>query len=1773
MDIKKINLLFFIFILSLASAMSVSATQSTDRTDYYYNGTYYFTDGLESTDIAFNGTPITINGSSAFDYGWSDADAMGTAVYDSTRSSLGTYSLKLDAPNSIASIIIQNSTFAGIVSLRWYDNGGSQTSGFYVYGTAIRMSFIYTSDFSPTNYYYYANSSWYDSGITRLAGTWLNITFNFSGSDIACKVNGIDIASASKDAGGLDNIKLYSGDLGSWFDEIFITNTGEIPQTPLVEIGTPENPFIITTPAELDAMRDNLTVSYALGNDIDMGSWGNWTPVGDWTNYFEGTFDGRGHTISNLYIPVFDNGEIGGWGFFGSIDSSAFIKNVNFENLYIQRTDETGGYGECCVGTLAGAVDGEVSITQNVHVTGRIDVPTLKYVGGFYGYLSGGNIYNSSFEGNISADMHIGGFSGEFYGTYLNDSYTKGKINATSIDTETEIGGLFGEVQADATITDSYSQMDVQVEYSDNTLRGIGGLIGFSKSYTVNVNDVYYAGFINIITTNGTVPVYNIAGGGTVICNNVYYIESTGISGDGCSSGTATNLSIVQAKQESSYTGFDFTNIWGINEGASYPYFLWNPVEEAPSIVTYEDTFIRPNNTILDKNWTEVMGTSWRIEDNSLMTTTAADEAFLNLTSYWGVNMSYLYFKWNGTTDISTMYAFIGYNDYPGGNPRNDHYYNYPGDYLMFSDNKDSLECSFDIYNDAGILGYQTVAESLCPDVGGIAVYEVNISDFNTTHRQIRAWKQGINALNVTMVKGSEMQSNLRPTIGFYTAEELTIYNMYVEMNIEEAPPAECTDDENCSLCMKCSGGSCVNELSNEDAKSECNVSTTCSGYAVQEYNGLCNGAGACNTSAITDCPTCQVCSAGSCANELSSEDLKDDCSQSYLGCVNNYTMHGDNGLCDGAGVCDADTGIWNVSVGNVCIESSVNKWNIDERISNGLVTEDTYLTPSVFYKDSTWYLISGNEDGVFLGFNWTEAGWQQDNGSIIGLTDVGQASSPSVFYKDSTWYLISGSYYNQPAPYHFFGFNWTGSAWQQDDGIILGLDITGSSLIPSVFYKDSTWHLITGVNNGTFYGFNWTGTTWQEDDGIVNGLGYIGQYNAPSIFEKDGTWYLIAGAEGDFYGFNWTGSTWQQDDGIVGGLSAWDGVALSVFEKDGTWYFITGNSTEFFGFNWASVSDTNPTSEVNCGIWSNCVQYAASADQYYIGYAGDGTSTCVDIDWQSTGSFWNVSLEGYLIDTTEKVENCSESDYSVYVNITYPENLQLINGTSDYPVEINGTISSIDNIDKIWINDSRFRLILSYIDFDTFSRTSSGDIGNSEYMGAYWNQYVWFAGWGIISDGFFRSGSTYLNITSSDSITISLRANFSSDGGTRFTVGKHGAIWDTCGLEANSNYFYTSATINYISPSIQTQLVAYNTGQMYNLSIFANSSTDKCYYTIDGVLYDNSGNGYSFLVSTTSLDRVNIVSLNYQCDGCSVDTRIEDIFICEGNNSGCYTKNPYDISEFSFINNTALTDGNYSVTIYANNSVGMLGNDSVTFNFEDLYHEAIAQILNSSCNATMPVQASTVNMPISFSIKAVGGNNNLSAAAAQIKLDSNIFQGTCTITPTGDVDSRADCNITMQYYYPAGLYDLNVSIYDGFFHNTTYLLNTSYCEYYQLLSSKVSLDSVSFAIMTPGMVNVSAQLPLMINNTGNTLLQVGIIAYDLTGSVLSGYSLPASNFRVNTVNDAVSSIVLENNTQRSLNYNISGGNTVNLYFFATIPRDIYPQMYYSLLPWSITTS
>jgi hypothetical protein len=69
---------------------------------------------------------------------------------------------------------------------------------------------------------------------------------------------------------------------------------------------------------------------------------------------------------------------------------------------------------------------------------------------------------------------------------------------------------------------------------------------------------------------------------------------------------------------------------------------------------------------------------------------------------------------------------------------------------------------------------------------------------------------------------------------------------------------------------------------------------------------------------------------------------------------------------------------------------------------------------------------------------------------------------------------------------------------------------------------------------------------------------------------------------------------------------------------------------------------NTNPSASVHCGEpLYNCVEGRRIAYQFYLGYAGDSTSTCTSTGWVRTGTNYTAPT-GYVISPTEKAVSCS---------------------------------------------------------------------------------------------------------------------------------------------------------------------------------------------------------------------------------------------------------------------------------------------------------------------------------------------------------------------------------------------------------------------------------------------------------------------------------------------------------------------------------------------------
>ncbi len=301
--------------------------------------------------------------------------------------------------------------------------------------------------------------------------------------------------------------------------------------------------------------------------------------------------------------------------------------------------------------------------------------------------------------------------------------------------------------------------------------------------------------------------------------------------------------------------------------------------------------------------------------------------------------------------------------------------------------------------------------------------------------------------------------------------------------------------------------------------------------------------------------------------------------------------------------------------------------------------TTGCYWVNYTWQAGSGWHLIAGGMDGSFHGYNWTGSAWQNDSVIVSNLPGGGNYSAPTVFQKYGTWYLIAGGMDGS-----FRGYNWTGSAWQNDSVIVSGLTGGGNYSAPTVFQKNGTWHLISGEMDGSFRGYNWTNSAWQNDSAIASGLPDAslpdaGDHSTPTVFQKDGTWHLIAGEMGGgFRGYNWTNSTWQSDSVIAGGLSnVGNYSAPSVFQKDGRWYLIAGEAGGgFYGYNWTGSS------------WQNDSAIASRLPDV----GNNSTLAVFDMGSNVTDSY-NISVNGDWYNGTTNTSINETVSPSGWVNIT----------------------------------------------------------------------------------------------------------------------------------------------------------------------------------------------------------------------------------------------------------------------------------------------------------------------------------------------------------------------------------------------------------------------------------------------------------------------------------------------------------------------------------------
>lgn len=347
--------------------------------------------------------------------------------------------------------------------------------------------------------------------------------------------------------------------------------------------GTSGDPYIITTLSELNEIQDDLTAYYELANDIDASDTVNWNGGAGWVpiGSFGGSLDGKGYTISELYINRPSTDEVGLFGYIGNF-SGDMLQNFNLTDVDITGQDRVGGViGRGVITTsltknissitVTGEVTGRLYVGGFVGWTGILsgDVPAKNYfydcgatvtvtgttyVGGFVGYSSlsgssGRDIYYEGCyaKGVVSGDDNVGGFVGfsgcdvnAGLGNHYTDCYAQGNVSATA-SAGNNAGGFFG-----------YHRRAYDIRcYSTGVVSGhadyIGGFVGYWDNNTNRFEDCFWDETKNSGLTDRA--------GGSI----------TNVEGKTTS----------EMQQQSTFTNYDFDTVWIIKEGEDYAELRW----------------------------------------------------------------------------------------------------------------------------------------------------------------------------------------------------------------------------------------------------------------------------------------------------------------------------------------------------------------------------------------------------------------------------------------------------------------------------------------------------------------------------------------------------------------------------------------------------------------------------------------------------------------------------------------------------------------------------------------------------------------------------------------------------------------------------------------------------------------------------------------------------------------------------------------------------------------------------------------------------------------------------------------------------------------------------------------------------------------------------------------------------------------------------------------------------------------------------------------------
>lgn len=317
---------------------------------------------------------------------------------------------------------------------------------------------------------------------------------------------------------------------------------------------------------------------YVLTGDIDLDG-KTYTPIGNETTPFTGTFDGGGYSISNLTISGLAEKHIG---LFGNLAKSGgsdpVITNINLEDYSISVESTESQY----IGALVGY--GGNTAVSNCSSGGTMTVGSVSstaYIGGLVGYSRAGS-QNTECYSNGSIDLtgidgvtvHVGGLIGYDWLTNTYNCYSTVEITGDCGNLNTyNAGGLIGKA-VDTNIDNNYATGTVRMTASPPSTSYLSGLIGDMNDHHIN-NSIAFNDTLTCSGSSYRISVFNDADS---LTGNYAY---SGMTSDGSTftseiGGTERNGAHMDSSSFIDST-FIFTtmgwssDIWEIKDGAIRP--------------------------------------------------------------------------------------------------------------------------------------------------------------------------------------------------------------------------------------------------------------------------------------------------------------------------------------------------------------------------------------------------------------------------------------------------------------------------------------------------------------------------------------------------------------------------------------------------------------------------------------------------------------------------------------------------------------------------------------------------------------------------------------------------------------------------------------------------------------------------------------------------------------------------------------------------------------------------------------------------------------------------------------------------------------------------------------------------------------------------------------------------------------------------------------------------------------------------------------------------